>query len=89
MIYKAYAKVLGCRLKSHLPEIIHDDQSGFMEERCILDNVLTYWEACAITKQTRQETPMLMIDFEKDFDKISWWFLDKILQTMEFLDRWI
>ena len=74
MIYKIYAKILACRLKPHLLELVHDNQSGFMEERCILDNVVTYWEACAIAKQTQHETTILMLDLEKAFDKMNWSF---------------
>ena len=54
-----------------------------------MDNVLTYWEACAIAKQTRQETTMLMLDFEKAFARVKWLFLNKILSTIEFPYRWI
>ena len=67
-IYKIYAKILVCRLKPHLSELVHNGQSGFVEERCILDNVLTYWEACAIAKKTCQDIAKLMLDFGKAFD---------------------
>ena len=67
-IYKIFAKVLACRLNHHLPELVHDSQSGFVEERSILDNLITYWEACAIAKQTCQDIAKLMLDFEKAFD---------------------
>ena len=72
IIDKIYAKNLACGLKPHLPELVHDGQSGVMEERCILDNVLTYWGACAIAKQTQHETTICMLDFEKAFDRINW-----------------
>ena len=64
--------MLANRLKIALKEIIHEDQIGFMENRFYF---IEY------TKNTKTETSLLFIDFEKAFDTINWNFL---LKTIEF-----
>ena len=51
-IYKIFANILAKRVKPYLQELIHVGQTGFMENRCIIDNVLTFWEAIALAKKT-------------------------------------
>ena len=38
--YKLYAKALATRLKTTLPDIIHSDQTGFVHNRYIGENIV-------------------------------------------------
>jgi hypothetical protein len=37
--YKIIAKALAERMKTVLPDIIHEDHTGFVKERCIGENI--------------------------------------------------
>ena len=43
-IYKMYVKLLMLRLQPFLPDIVHESQTGFMQERSIFYNVILFWE---------------------------------------------
>ena len=40
-------------LRPWLPEIIHDTQTGFVQDRSILDNIFTFFEAAEWAQQER------------------------------------
>ena len=70
-IYKIFANILAKRVKPHLHALINVGQTGLMENRCIIDNVLTFWEAVALAKKTNQHIACLMLDFEKAYDRVQ------------------
>ncbi len=51
-IYKILAKVLAGRLQAVLPNIIRPNQTGFVEERSILDNVFIAQEALSWAEES-------------------------------------
>ena len=59
-----------------------------MENRCIMDNVLTFWEAIALAKKTNQHMACLMLDFEKAYDRVQWPFLDKVMERLGLPSKW-
>eukprot|EP00253_Pinus_taeda_P007220 PITA_07220 len=71
VIYKIISKVIANRLKSILPNLISEEQSGYVEGRQILDNILLAQEMVH-TLQTRKIAGMLMqMDLSKAFDKVN------------------
>eukprot|EP00253_Pinus_taeda_P011878 PITA_11878 len=71
VIYKIISKVIANRLKPILPGIISEEQSGYVEGRQILDNILLAQEMIH-TLHSRKETRMLMqLDLLKAYDKVS------------------
>ncbi|MDM1544273.1 reverse transcriptase domain-containing protein, partial [Empedobacter sp. 189-2] len=48
--YKVLAKAISRRLQPHLPDIIHTTQTGFIQDRSILDNIFSFWEATALAR---------------------------------------
>ena len=58
-----------CLTYSNFVSTLHG-QTGFMENRCIIDNVLTFWEAIALAKKTNQHINFLMLEFEKAYGKV-------------------
>ena len=73
--YKILAKALQLRLKPLLPEIVSSDQTAFVSQRFILDNVFVTQEVIDISRRTKQPLLLLKVDFKKAFDKVSWPFL--------------
>ena len=72
MDYKIAAKALANRIKSVLPSIINNDQTGFMKNRFIGENIRLI--ECIIQHAAKENIPglLLFIDFEKAFDSLEW-----------------
>eukprot|EP00253_Pinus_taeda_P016264 PITA_16264 len=89
VIYKIISKVIANRLKTILPGIISEEQSGYVEGRQILDNILLAQEMIH-SLHSRKEVGMLMqLDLSKAYDKFSWRYLEAILGAFGFCRTWI
>jgi len=89
VIYKIISKVIANRLKPILPNLISEEQSGYLEGRQILDNILLAQEMVH-TLQTRKKAGMLMqLDLSKAFDKFNWKYLEAVLTAFGFEHQWI
>eukprot|EP00253_Pinus_taeda_P021341 PITA_21341 len=89
VIYKIISKVISNRLKMILPGIISQEQSGYVEGRQILDNILLAQEMIH-SLHSRKEAGMLMqLDLSKAYDKVSWTYLEAILEAFGFSKQWI
>jgi hypothetical protein len=87
--YKILAKVLARRVQAALPHIVRPNQTGFMEGRSILDNVFLAQETLAWVEESNQDLILLLLDFEKAFDRIEWGFLFTALVKLGFDATWI
>jgi hypothetical protein len=88
-VFKILAKVLAGRLQAALPHIIRLNQTGFVEGRSIFDNVFIAQEALSWAEESNQDLVLLLLDFEKAFDRIKWNFLFTALEKLGFEDTWI
>ncbi|MCO5558694.1 hypothetical protein L7F22_012280 [Adiantum nelumboides] len=88
-VYKILARMITLRLRPFLPDLIHSSQTGFVHDRSILDNVVTFYEAVEWARQTGQPTAIMLLDFEKAYDRVDWGFLEGTLHRMGFPDAWI
>jgi hypothetical protein len=88
-LYKILAKMLARRLQVFLPNIIRPNQTGFIEGRNILDNTLLAQEAQDWAEESNQDLVLLLLDFEKAFDRIEWSFLFEALAKLDFCPQWI
>ena len=90
--YKIAAKAIANRIKSVIPKIINNDQTGFPKGRFIgenirlIDNIINY--------ASQQNIPglLLFVDFEKAFNSLEWSFVERTLQHFGFgssLITWI
>lgn len=79
--YKLYTKILAERLKPILPQIIHEDQTGFISGRHSVTNVRKVLAVMQWLEQNDDPTPhaILSLDAEKAFDLIAW---DHLFETL-------
>ena len=88
-LYKVIAKIYANRMKPLLHHWILPSQTGFVPNRCILDNVFLAFEAIDWTLESNQSISLLLLDFEKAYDRVSWVFLEKTMEKMGFGAIWI
>ena len=87
--YKILAKMISARVRPLLPDLIHDTQTGFVQDRSILDNVFTFSEATEWAQHSGQHLAVLLLDFEKAYDRVDWSFLEGTLERLGFPVGWI
>ena len=82
--YKITSACIAARIKNVLPNIIHESQKGFMKGRYIGENIRLLYDMISITDNENIPGLLLMIDFEKAFDSVSWLFIEKSLNFFNF-----
>ncbi|KAL3679799.1 hypothetical protein R1sor_022755 [Riccia sorocarpa] len=71
MTYKIVSKLLAERLKRILPSLIDSEQTGFIEKRSIVDNILCLKLGQELAEHSKQESLFCKLDFVKAFDKVQ------------------
>ena len=82
--YKIGSGVIASRLNRHLGKLIDLDQTGFISGRYIGDNIRLIYDMLQFTEENDIPGLLLLIDFEKAFDSISWDFLLSVLKFFNF-----
>uniref|UniRef100_A0A803K3V4 Reverse transcriptase domain-containing protein n=1 Tax=Xenopus tropicalis TaxID=8364 RepID=A0A803K3V4_XENTR len=81
---KIYAKILANRLNPILKSLISDDQVGFVPTRQAPDNTRKVINIAIQANQTRSPCLLVALDAEKAFDRVSWLYLQKVLEKFGF-----
>jgi len=90
--YKIALKAIANQIKTVLPMLISDDQSGFIKNRCIRDIIRPLDSVIQYTANKNIPGLLLFLDFEKAFDSLEWSFIKKSLQHFGFgpsLSKWV
>ena len=82
--YKIAAKSIANRVKKVLPKIINNDQTGFLKNRAIGENIRLIDSIIKYTNTKQMPGLLLFIDFEKAFDSLEWPFIEKTLRYFNF-----
>lgn len=78
------SKILYNYLKHHLPSLIFEEQTGFVQRRNIHDNLMLAEEIIhAINYSQLKDNVILKMDVSKAYDRLKWDFLKVIMQKMK------
>jgi len=90
VIYKVISKLIANRLKKLLPDFISPNQSAFVKDRLLMENVLL---ASEIVKDYHKDTisprSAIKIGISKAFDSVQWSFLISTLTALNLPPRFI
>ena len=91
-VYKLASGTIANRIKTVLDDIINKDQTGFIKGRSIVENIRLIYDIMKFTDEKNIPGLLLLIDFEKAFDSLSWNFLHKALEHLNFghsIRKWV
>ncbi len=79
--YKILAKLIANRLKTVLPLLIYNDQTGYLKNRFIGENIRLLQDISFFSEQTHTIAFFLSMDLEKAFDSLNWIFYIESIKT--------
>jgi len=87
---KIISKLLCIRLTPILPTLISPNQSGFVKDRSISENIMLAQEIIhQIKKPTIGSNVVIKLDMAKAYDRVSWSYICLILRKMGFEEIFI
>lgn len=90
MLYKIISKLVANRLKKALPEMIELNQTAFVKDRLLLENIVLATELVKdYHKDSIPTRCAIKFDISKAFDTVQWEFIMVTLWAMKFPDLFI
>ncbi|XP_074297059.1 uncharacterized protein LOC141627734 [Silene latifolia] len=90
VLYKCIAKLLCNRLSEVFPDIISDNQGGFVKGRSIMENILICQDIVRLyNRKAIFPRFLLKVDLKKAYDSVSWEFLEQMLGALNFPAQFI
>lgn len=92
VVYKIITKAITNRLKPILTHIISSNQSAFIPDRLITNNVIISYEylhKIRHSKGKRNGLMALKLNISKVYDRLEWSFLKQSLIALGFSTKWI
>ena len=77
--YRLFTSIMARRLERFLPNLIHNDQTGFIRERQTQDNTQRTLQIINHIQKNKIAAMVISIDAEKAFDSVDWSFLYRVL----------
>ena len=90
--YKIATKAIANRIKTFLPKLVSYDQTGFIRDRFIGENIRLVDSVIKYAKAKNMPELLLFLDFEKAFGTLEWPFIRKTVQSFGFgqsLSNWL
>ena len=92
IFYKIVSNVLVHRLQRFMNKIINANQSAFVKQQLISDNILVAHKCMHYLKNKMVGASFKMalkLDMSKAYDRVEWSFLNFIMRKLGFDNRWI
>lgn len=89
MVYKIISIVIANRLKPLLPTLVSMEQSGYVEGRQILNNIIQAHEVVHSLLSNRKAGMIMPLDLAKAYDKLNWTHIKKVLLAFRFDHNWV
>ena len=67
-----------------MPDLTHEDQTGFMKGRQTQDNIRRTLHIIEKVNKQQISAALVSFDAEKAFDQVSWPFLYRVLERLGF-----
>ena len=77
--YKLMTKSLALQLATHVHQLVHPDQTGFIPNRTIFDPIRLTQTICAYADFMEEDGAIVALDQEKAYDKIDHGYLAHVL----------
>lgn len=71
---KILSKILAARLETVLPQIVHNDQVGFIKHQSSADNMRRLLHFMWANKNNPKPVVIISLDAQKAFDRVEWSF---------------
>ena len=91
-VYKIGSACIANRIKKVLPILISEDQTGFIPNRYMGDNIRLIYDIINYLNFKNLPGMLINLDFEKAFDSVDWQFMLKVLKSYGFgtdICKWI
>lgn len=85
--YKLYTSILSDRLQSFVPDLIDEDQAGFITGRQTQDNIRRTLHIMHKVNQNKTPAALISLDASSAFDRVSWPFLFLTLERFGFQEK--
>jgi hypothetical protein len=85
--FKIFIEVATLRLNKVDDHVVRPSQTAFMQGRNIQNGVITLHETVHELHSKKLNGVILKLDFEKDYDKVKWSFLQQTMRMKGFWDE--
>lgn len=88
--YKIITKAMTNRRKEVMKEVVGPNQSSFVPERQIIDNIIIYQVIINTTRRKKGGKGLMVfkIDLEKAYDRLSWNFIKETMEKVGLEAEW-
>ena len=88
VIAKVLSGIHNDRLRRALPLVIPPEQTGFIPNRSITENIVLLQDSIYYSKRHHPSSVILSLDFEKAYDRVQWRVMHAIIKKLNFGPRW-
>ena len=91
-VYKILSSAFANRLKKVLDKLVSKSQTGFISGQYIGENVRLVYDLLHYTEKENIPGLIMLVNFEKAFDSVSWSFIYQVLEYLNFgsnFKKWI
>ena len=88
VIAKLLSSIHNNRLRKVINSIIPPEQTGFIPNRSISENIILLQDSIYYAKRHHPSSIILSLDFEKAYDRVQWGVMMAVIKKLNFGPRW-